>query len=61
MQYKDVFSIEFTTNYCCSICCHTVRGGAGFWSLGGSNCGVVDESSPQAKLFFELHVAFGAF
>ena len=28
------------------------RGGAGFWSLGGSNCGVVDESSPQAKIYF---------
>ena len=37
------------------------RGGeAGFWSL-GSNCGVVNESSTQAKKFVELHVAFGAF
>ena len=27
----------------------------------GSNNGVVDERSPQAKFFFELHVAFGAF
>ena len=30
----------------------TIRGEAGFWSVGGSNFGVVDESSPQANIFF---------